>query len=91
VTQLDMSDNLSFLLGSDYPIEFNRAELLAKLDSPKVLNYLAQAGVDVEAIRADIKTATVHYYSHAKDGQPPAVNTDLFPRSEYYLNRSMSQ
>jgi spermidine synthase len=91
VTQLDMSNNLSFLLGSDHRIEFDRAGLLAKLDSPKVLNYLAQAGVDVEAIRADIKTASVHYSSHLKDGQPPAVNTDLFPRSEYYLNRSLAQ
>jgi spermidine synthase len=91
VTQLDMSDNLSFLLGSDHRIEFDRAGLLAKLDSPKVLNYLSQAGVDVAAIRADIKTATVHYYSYTKDGQPPAVNTDLFPRSEYYLNRSSAR
>ncbi len=90
VTQLDMSSNLSFLLGSDHRINFDRAELLAQLDSPKVLNFLAHAGVDVEAIRADIKTATVHYYAHAKDGQPPAINTDLFPRSEYYLNRSSS-
>ncbi len=88
VTQLDMSDNLSFFLGSDHRINFDRAGLLAKLDSPKVLNYLAQAGVNVAAIRADITTATVHYYSHAKDGQLRAVNTDLFPRSEYYLNRS---
>jgi spermidine synthase len=88
VTQVDMSGDLSFLLGSDHRIEFDRSGLLTKLNSPKVLNFLAHAGVDVEAIRTDIKTATVHYYSHAKDGQPPAINTDLFPRSEYYLNRS---
>jgi spermidine synthase len=86
VTQLDMSGQLSFFLGSDRPIDFDRAKLLTQLDSTTVSSFLAQAGVDIEALRADIKTARVHFYSHAKDGQPQAANTDLFPRSEYYLN-----
>jgi spermidine synthase len=90
VTQLDMSGNLSFFLGSDRPIDFDRAKLLAQLDSSAVLSFLTQAGVDIEAMRSDINTARVHFYSHAKDGRPQAVNTDLFPRSEYYLNKKAS-
>jgi spermidine synthase len=90
VTQLDMSGNLSFFLGSDRLIDFDRAKLLAQLDSSAVLSFLNQAGVDIEAMRSDIKTARVHFYSHAKDGRPQAVNTDLFPRSEYYLNEKAS-
>jgi spermidine synthase len=90
VTQVDMSGSLSFLLGSDRLVDFNRQALLAKLDSPEVLRFLAQAGANVAAIRADVKTASVHMYSHVKNGQPQAIDTDLFPRSEYYLNRSSS-
>jgi spermidine synthase len=85
VTNVVMSDGLSFLIGSDRPIEFNREALLTQLNSPAVLNFLAKAKVDVEAIRQDIKAAKVQMYSHLKDGQPQAINTDLFPRSEYYL------
>jgi spermidine synthase len=87
VTRLDLGTNLSVLLGSDRPVDFNREELLAKLNSPAVLNFLAQAEIEVKAIRQDIKAARVYQYSHIKDGQPKPINTDLFPRSEYYLNR----
>ncbi|MBE9169890.1 spermidine synthase [Pleurocapsales cyanobacterium LEGE 06147] len=90
VTRLDIGRNLSVLLGSDRPVDFNREELLAKLNSPAVLSFLARAEVNIEAIRKDVKSAKVYRYSHAKDGRSKPVNTDLFPRSEYYLNRSLS-
>jgi predicted membrane-bound spermidine synthase len=90
VIKLDATWNLSVLIGSDRPVDFNREKLLKKLDLPAVLSFLTKAGVNVEAIRADVRAAGVHRYSHAKDGQPNAVNTDLFPRSEYYLNRPSS-
>lgn len=86
VTKIDMSGGLSFLIGCDRPIEFNREALLTQLNSPAVLSFLAKASVNVEAIRTDIKAAKVQMYSHAKYGQPKAINTDLFPLSEYYLN-----
>jgi spermidine synthase len=87
VIQLDMSHQLSFLIGSDRPVDFDRERLLSKLDLPDVIRFLTQAGVDIAAIRMDVKTATLHMFSHAQDGQPLPVNTDLFPRSEYYLNQ----
>ncbi|OKH22352.1 spermine synthase [Hydrococcus rivularis NIES-593] len=87
VTRLDLSGGLSVLIGSERPVDFNREKLLTRLDSPAVSSFLAKAGVNVEAIRTDVKAAGVSMYSHEKDGQPKAINTDLFARSEYYLNR----
>ncbi|MCU0532864.1 MAG: fused MFS/spermidine synthase [Hydrococcus sp. Prado102] len=89
VTQLDLTVDLSILIGSDRPVEFDPEALLTKLESPAVLDFMAKAGVDVEAIRTDVLAAGVSMYSHVRDGQPQAINTDLFPRSEYYLNRSL--
>ena len=88
VLQLSLSDDLYVLVGSDRPLDFNRQALLNKLKIPAVVNYLSQAGVDITAIRQNVKMAGVSTYTQAKDGQPAAVNTDLFPRSKYYLNQS---
>ncbi len=88
VTQLSMSGGLYVLMGSDRPVNFNQQDLLNQLNSPAILGFLGKAGVDVSAIRQDVTTAGVQTYSHAVDGQPEPVNTDLFPRSEYYLNQS---
>jgi predicted membrane-bound spermidine synthase len=90
VTQLDLNEDLKILLGSDRPIVFDREQLLKRFNNPAVLGFLAKAGVNVVAIRTDVKHAGVHTYTHATDGQPPPANTDLFPRSEYYLNRPTS-
>ncbi|HEY9626965.1 MAG TPA: fused MFS/spermidine synthase [Coleofasciculaceae cyanobacterium] len=90
VTQLSMSGGLYMLMGSDRPVNFNRPNLLNQFNSPAVLSFLDKAGVDVPAIRQAVATADVQMYSHAKDGQPEPINTDLFPRSEYYLNQSSS-
>jgi spermidine synthase len=73
-------------MGSEHPVAFDRPTLLNKLNSTEVLNFLDKAQVDVAPIREAVRTADVHMYSHAQNGQPKPVNTDLFPRSEYYLN-----
>ena len=88
VTQLNMSNGLYVLMGSDRPVNFDRQNLLNQLDSPTVLSFLGKARVDIPAIRQDVTKAEVQMYSHATDGQPQPINTDLFPRSEYYLNHS---
>jgi spermidine synthase len=86
VVHLYLNGNLSVLLGSNRPIDFNREKLLSKLASPAVVSFLRKAGVNIEALRKDVKMASVTPYPQTKDGQPQAFNTDLFPRSEYYLN-----
>ena len=88
VLTLSLSNDLYVLVGSDRPVDFNRQALLNKLKTSAVVNYLNQAGVDIAAIRQNVQTAGVSNYTQAKDGQPKAMNTDLFPRSEYYLNQS---
>lgn len=75
-------------MGSDRPVVFDRSALLHQLNSTAVLDFLDKANVDVVPIREAVKTANVLTYSHRQNGQPKPMNTDLFPRSEYYLNHA---
>ena len=87
VSKVVLSRNLSILIGSkDRAIEFARQSLLTKLEKPQVLKFLATAQTNVPRLRRDILRAKVTMYSQIKDGRPEAVNTDLFPKGEYYLN-----
>ena len=89
VTSVGLGQNkdLWILIGSQQPVEFHRDLLLSKLESPKVQQFLSQqVGIDVELFRQDVINAVVQTFSQAKDGIPTKVNTDLFPRGEYYLN-----
>ncbi|MGB3402092.1 MAG: fused MFS/spermidine synthase [Microcoleaceae cyanobacterium] len=90
VANIGFGNKLWILVGSDSPIEFNKSKIIAKLNLPHVINFLATAGIDITKIREDVKAASVTLYSQAKDGIPPQkqINTDLFPRGEYYLNSS---
>ena len=89
VTSIGLGEekNLWILIGSDHPVDFDRERLLAKLDSPPIIDFMeSKVGIDVAQVRQDVKSAAVETYSQAKDGKPKKVNTDLFPRGEYYLN-----
>lgn len=86
VTSVNIGDNLAILIGSDRPVEFDRQKLLTRLDLPQVQDFLAKAGIKIAKVRDDVQTAKAKIYSQAKDGKPQQVNTDLFPRGEYYLN-----
>jgi spermidine synthase len=91
VMRVDMMNyKLSFLIGCEQPIVFDRKQLVANLDSPDVVRFLTQIKADIPALRTEIQTATTQFFSHAKNGQPPPMNTDLFPRSEYYLNQPVA-
>ncbi len=79
--------NLWILIGSDRPVEFDRQQLLTKLNLPPVDFLENKVGIDVAQVRRDVKTATVQTFSQAEDGKPQQVNTDLHPRGEYYLNK----
>ena len=79
--------NLWILVGSERPVEFDRQQLLTKLDLPAVVNFLEnKVGLNVEKVRQDVRTAIVQMNSQAENGLPKKINTDLFPRGEYYLN-----
>ena len=84
---LGKQKNLWILIGSNHPVEFDRQLLLSKLDLPFVVDFLEnKVGIDVEQVRQDVKTAIVQTNSQPLDGSLKKVNTDLFPRGEYYLN-----
>jgi spermidine synthase len=92
VTRVGLGEqkNLWILIGSDRPVEFERQKLLAKLNLPTVINFLeTKVGIDVIQVRQDVQTAIVETYSQDKEAQSKPVNTDLFPRGEYYLNASL--
>ena len=90
VMQLALSHGLYVLIGSEQAVEFDQPALLDKLENPATVSFLQNAGVDIELIRRDILAAQVETYLQSRDGQPQPFNTDLFPRSEYYLNRPLS-
>ena len=84
---LGSEKNLWILIGSERPVEFDRQQLLSQLEVPAVVNFLSnKVGLNVDRVRRDVKTAIVQMHSQAKDGIAEEVNTDLFPRGEYYLN-----
>ena len=91
VTRVGLGEkkNLWVLIGSDRPVEFDKAKLLAKLDLPLVIDFMQnKVGLDVERVRRDVKTAAVENYAQSESDRFEKVNTDLFPRGEYYLNAS---
>lgn len=89
VTRVGLGEqkNLWILIGSDRPVKFERARLLAKLNLPTVIDFMENSvGINVAKVRRDVREAQVQKYSQSKDHIPKRVNTDLFPRGEYYLN-----
>jgi hypothetical protein len=86
VTRVGMAGNLWVLIGSDRPVQFERELLISKLRDPQVIDYLTKAGFNIAAMEADIKDASVEMFSGISKDNSQKVNTDLFPRGEYYLN-----
>lgn len=86
VMNVNLTKDLAVLFGSDFPLKFDRQQLLTKLDLSQVQNFLQQAGIDIMKIREDTQTAKVESYSQAKQRNTSKINSDLFPIGEYYLN-----
>lgn len=78
------------LLGSSSPIPFDQEALLARLTDEDVVAYVSRAGVDANTLRDIIGGHTPRLWT--PDSHPMAqreqsdINTDLFPRDEYFLN-----
>lgn len=90
VLRVEMSQGLYVLMGSDDPIHFDKELILNKLRNTASLNFLANAKVNVDTLRREIELAKIQSYTQTTDGKPKPFNTDLFPRSEYYLNQPIS-
>ncbi|MFP4322573.1 MAG: fused MFS/spermidine synthase [Anaerolineales bacterium] len=75
------------LMGSNEPIDYNPDTVRARLDNPEVIAYLQQAHVDIPTMREMIQPASYSWTPDTpRDYPDEMINTDLFPRDEYYLN-----
>lgn len=76
---------ISVLIGSNLPIPWDPDEVLARLDSAAFRAWAQRAGVDPRAFAQMIAAQAVVWGPETvrREGE---VNTDLFPRDEYYLN-----
>lgn len=72
------------LIGSNDPISFDRNAISARFDDPEVEKYCEKADIDFEAFRKILLSQPIDTW----DAPIPAtdVNTDLWPRDEYFLN-----
>jgi spermidine synthase len=73
------------LIGSDRPIPFNIDRLSDRLADPAIRQALADARLDAPSLIRHANGVPVHRGPGSAKGED--VNTDLFPKDEYYLNR----
>jgi len=76
---------LNVLLGSEQPISFEPAILRARLEEPEIKARLAAAQLSPEDVAA-WASSLGEQWGPTTPRTPMPVNTDLFPRDEYYLN-----
>jgi hypothetical protein len=78
-----------YMLGSKSPIPYDPETILQRLDEPEIIAYLESGGIDIDALRSLIQPPlriwTPEMPRQFEDGD---LNTDLFPRDEYYLNNA---
>jgi MFS family permease len=76
-----------YLLGSKSPIPYDPETVINRLADPEIIAYLEAGGIDIEALRSLIQPPVrVWTPDTPREFQSDDLNTDLFPRDEYYLN-----
>ncbi|MBM3597222.1 MAG: MFS transporter [Alphaproteobacteria bacterium] len=75
------------LLGSERPIPYDPAALARRLDEPAIRGHLEAAQVNIDELRSVYVAKPPVVWSAS--ARSPDVNTDLWPRDEYYLNNPM--
>ncbi len=76
---------ISVLIGSTRPIAWDPDEVLARLDSADFRAWAERAGADPRLFAQMIAAQAVVWRPDTVRGEGE-VNTDLFPRDEFYLN-----
>ncbi len=74
------------LIGSNRPVVFDREAMLRRLNDPAVSSYLAEGRVDTALLREWIASTGTLEWTSGQNRPGGNLNTDLFPRDEYYLN-----
>jgi spermidine synthase len=81
--------DLRILLGSDRPINFDLEALTRRFqDDPAVRAALEAAEWNIDEIAKFVGTSQVKVWQPNSARPQGDVNTDLFPRDEFYLNRA---
>lgn len=80
---------ISIVIGSDRPIPFDREELLARLQEPAFVEWARRAGVDPAEFPALFAEEVRVWGPETPRGDSDEINTDLFPRDEFYLNNTL--
>jgi len=74
-----------WLIGSDQPLQFDPQAVARRLQEPAIREYVAAAGMNVDGITRALRNSHVKIWG-PNDPRPEDVNTDLFPKDEFYLN-----
>ncbi len=77
------------LIGSKSPINYDQNIILERLKQPEVERYLLDGQVDLEAMRAVLESHTPVIWTPDVPRSTESLNSDLFPRDEYYLNQPL--
>lgn len=81
---------ISIVIGSDRPIPFDREGLLARLQEPAFVEWARRAGgVDPAEFPALFAEEVRVWGPETPRGDSDEINTDLFPRDEFYLNNTL--
>jgi spermidine synthase len=75
------------MLGSDRPIPYSREKIAALLARPDVSAHLKAARIDEAELAKWFEDKKVEVLNDGRTAPAPSLNTDFFPRDEYYLNR----
>ena len=79
-------EGIAMLMGSDKPIEFDASLIDARLDKAFTRSYLSEIGIDVDALKRNLRTLNIKVFTPDFDrSRIVDVNTDLFPKDEYLL------
>ena len=72
------------MMGSDAPIEVNRADVIERLRRPQARGHFESSGVDIETLLSPYLVGP--WRSDGQSREPAnggTINTDLFPRDEF--------
>jgi spermidine synthase len=75
------------LLGSSQPVTFDRAQMLARAEDPRVRQHFRRAGIDIVALARQYSEGPSAVFDHQFDRTVLTdINTDLFPKDEFDLS-----
>jgi hypothetical protein len=75
------------LIGSDQALHFDAESIARRLQEPKIHAYVEAAGSDPAKLGQLLRQREIQVFG-PESTRSSDVNTDLFPKDEFYLNRT---